>query len=60
MKNLKIRLWKPNVKTSCCGIYENCPIWEQGEFEKKKKIDNLRGSHQPKMNKYIRGLIRFS
>jgi hypothetical protein len=35
MKNLIIKLWKSDVKTSCC-IYENRPIWELGEFEKNK------------------------
>jgi hypothetical protein len=44
MKILIIRLWKPDVETSCCCIYENQLIWELG----KKQIDNLTGSHQPK------------
>jgi hypothetical protein len=35
MKNLIIKLWKSDVKTSYC-IYENCSIWELGEFEKNK------------------------
>jgi len=35
MKNLIIKLWKSDVKTSCC-ICANRPIWELGEFEKNK------------------------
>jgi hypothetical protein len=31
--DLIIRLWKPDVKTGCCCIYENRLIWEPGEFE---------------------------
>jgi hypothetical protein len=50
MKNLIIRLWKPNVETSCCGIYENCPIWEQGEFLKKTENWSSEG-FSPAQNK---------
>jgi hypothetical protein len=34
MKILIIRLWKPDVKTGCCSVYEDRLIWEPGEFEK--------------------------
>jgi hypothetical protein len=36
-KILIIRLWKPDVKTSCC-IYENQLIWVLAEFEKNKNL----------------------
>jgi hypothetical protein len=46
MKNLIIRLWKPDVKTGCCSVYEERLIWEPGEFEKRRRFDNRTGSHQ--------------
>jgi hypothetical protein len=38
MKILVTKLWKLDVKTDYYCIYENCPIWELGEFG---KIQNL-------------------
>ncbi len=35
MKFLIIGLWKPDVKTNCYCICENCPIWEPDESLKK-------------------------
>jgi len=58
MKNLMIKLWKSDVKTSCC-IYENRPIWELGEFEKSKILITWPVLTSSK-NIYIRKLIRFS
>jgi hypothetical protein len=58
MKNLIIKLWKSDVKTSCC-IYENRHIWELGEFEKNKILITWPVLISPK-NIYIRKLIRFS
>jgi hypothetical protein len=58
MKNLIIKLWKSDVKTGCC-IYENCPIWELGEFEKNKILITWPVLTTPK-NLYVRKLIRFS
>jgi hypothetical protein len=28
-----VLFWKWDVKTGCCCIYENCPIWKLDEFE---------------------------
>jgi hypothetical protein len=36
------------MSKSIVCIYENHPIWERGEFEKKINFDNLIGSHQLK------------
>jgi hypothetical protein len=52
MKNFMIKLWKSDVKTSCC-IYENCHIWELGEFEKNKILITWPILISPK-NIYIR------
>jgi hypothetical protein len=46
-------MWKPVVV-----VYIRTALSENKvSLKKKQKIDNLRGSHQPKINKYIRGLV---
>ncbi len=50
MKILIISLWKPVVV-----VYMRTALSENKVSLKKREIDNLRGSDQPKIKKYIRG-----
>jgi hypothetical protein len=50
MEILIIRLWKPDVKTSCYCICKNHPIWKLGEFF---LIKNLIIGQFPPTKKYI-------
>ncbi len=50
MKNLIISLWKLVVV-----VYMRTALSENKVSLKKREIDNLRGSDQPKIKKYIRG-----
>jgi hypothetical protein len=46
MEKLAFENWI--LKTDCCYICKNCPIWKPGEFEKIKNLDTLINSHPPK------------